>query len=139
LAAWEKLSLKPDLLLIHGQGNACPRGIGQASHVGLWINMPNLGVAKTLLCGCRTKPGLQVGEYTQLLDENQSKHVIGAVLRTQVNCRPVYVSAGHLIDLQHSIAFALACCQGYRLPELVRAAHRIASGADLPLKNEHKN
>jgi deoxyribonuclease V len=129
LAAWKKLTLKPDLLLIHGQGTAHPRGIGLASHVGLWINLPTIGVAKTHLYGCQTEPGLQVGDFTELLDEHNRKNVIGAALQTQVNSRPVYVSAGHLIDLQHSIAFVLACCRGYRMPEPVRLAHQVANSS----------
>jgi deoxyribonuclease V len=127
LTAWERLKDKPDLILIHGHGTAHPRGLGLASHIGLWLNIPTIGVAKTRLYGNHSELGSQLGEWSELMDEGDSKHVIGAVLRTQVNIKPVYVSPGHLIDLQHSIEFVLACCRGYRLPEPIRAAHETAS------------
>lgn len=126
LAAWEKLTLKPDLILIHGHGIAHPRGLGLASHVGLWLNLPTIGTAKTRLYGCHSEAGSQVGEWSELLDEGDPKHVIGAVLRTQVNTKPVYVSQGHLIDLPHSVKFVMVCCRGYRMPEPIHAAHNIA-------------
>jgi deoxyribonuclease V len=127
LTAWGQLPSKPDLIMFHGHGIAHPRGMGLASHLGLWLDIQTIGVAKTHLYGYQSEPGLQVGEYTKLLDERNHKSIIGAVLRTRLNTRPIYVSAGHLIDLQHSIAFVLACCREHRMPEPIRAAHQVAS------------
>lgn len=126
LAAWEKLVDKPDLLLIHGHGTAHPRYIGLASHIGLWLNIPSIGIAKTLLFGCMSEPGSKVGEWTALMDEHATRHTIGASLRTRIASRPVYVSPGHLIDLDHSIKFVLASSCGCRMPEPIRCAHQAA-------------
>ncbi len=75
LAAWEKLKLKPDLILIHGHGTAHPRGLGLASHVGLWLNLPTIGVAKTRLYGSHSEPSSHLGEWSELLDEGVPKRV----------------------------------------------------------------
>jgi deoxyribonuclease V len=127
LAAWERLKHKPDLLLIHGHGTAHPRRFGLASHIGLWLNLPTIGIAKTRLYGFQAEVGPQVGDWSRLLDEKESDHVIGAVLRTCENANPIYVSPGHLIDLEHSTEFVLACSRGCRMPEPLRAAHLAAS------------
>lgn len=127
LAAWEKLKLKPDLLLIHGHGIAHPRGIGLASHIGLWLNLPTIGIAKTRLYGTHAEVGPQMGDWSELLDEKEPGLVMGAVLRTCESARPIYVSPGHLIDLEHAIAFVLACTRGCRMPEPLRAAHQAAA------------
>ena len=138
LTAWQKLQFKPDLLLIHGHGTAHPRGIGLAAHVGLWVNIPSIGVAKTRLYGCPSEPGLKAGEWTKLVDEHNSRQVIGAIVRTQADTKPIYVSAGHLIDLQHSIDFALACCRQHRMPEPLRDAHQAASNIKAKLNPDHQ-
>jgi deoxyribonuclease V len=132
LNAWQKLSLYPDLLLVHAHGIAHPRGMGLASHVGLWLNIPIIGVAKTLLYGCESDVSKSVGDWTELLDEHHSKRVIGAVLRTCDSAKPVYVSAGHMIDLKHSVAFVLACCRDHRLPEPIRFAQQALSAFKKP-------
>jgi deoxyribonuclease V len=126
LAAWERLKLKPDLLLIHGHGTAHPRRVGLASHIGLWLNLPTIGIAKTRLYGFHAEVGPRVGDWSELVDEKETEQVIGAVLRTCENTKPIYVSPGHLIDLEHSIEFVLACTQGCRMPEPLRAAHQAA-------------
>ncbi len=127
LNAWQKITNKPDLLLIQAHGIAHPRGVGMASHVGLWLNIPTVGVAKTLLYGCESDVNIKAGDWTKLLDEHNSRRIIGAVLRTCDSAKPVYVSAGHLIDLPHSIAFVLPCCRDRRLPEPIRSAQQAAS------------
>jgi deoxyribonuclease V len=127
LDAWENLDEKPDLLLIHGHGIAHPRGIGLASHIGLWLNVPSIGVAKTVLYGCPVEPGLQVGDWTPLRDERDARRTIGAALRTCPDAKPVYVSPGHLIDLHHSIEFVLATTRGCRMAEPIRLAHQVAA------------
>jgi deoxyribonuclease V len=131
LAAWERLQRKPDLLLFDGQGIAHPRGFGLAAHVGLWLERPSIGVAKTRLYGEHAEPGRLKGETAELRSPTQPGSVIGAVVRTRTNVKPVYVSPGHLMDVAHAIQFTLGCCGRYRLPETTRWAHRVAGGASL--------
>lgn len=128
LSAWKKLEIKPDLLMFDGQGIAHPRGFGIASHIGLWIGRPTVGVAKSRLYGIHAIPGQRRGEYAELFDEHNRTRVIGLVLRTRTNVKPVYVSPGHLIDIQHSLDIILKWCTKYRLPEPTRWAHRVAGG-----------
>ncbi len=134
LAAWDKLQLKPDLILFDGQGIAHPRGIGIASQMGLWLERPTIGVAKSRLYGHHATPGSQRGEWAELRDERDPKRIIGAVLRTREGANPLYISPGHLIDLPTSIEFVLRCCTKYRLPEPTRWAHRVADGERLPVE-----
>jgi deoxyribonuclease V len=128
LAAWKKLPLKPDLLLFDGQGVAHPRGFGIASHLGLWLDTPAIGVAKSRLYGQHAPVGARRGDWSTLGDEGDPQRTIGAVLRTREKTKPLYVSPGHLIDLEHALAFVLACCCGSRLPEPLRQAHRLSAG-----------
>jgi len=132
LAAWEKLRTKPDLVMFDGQGIAHPRGIGIASQMGLWLERPAIGVAKSRLYGRHATPGPKRGDLAKLYDEREPSRVIGAVLRTKENTNPLYVSPGHLVDLPHSVEFVLKCCAQYRLPEPTRWAHRVAGGEKLP-------
>jgi len=125
LRACQELEIIPDLFLVDGQGIAHPRRIGLASHLGLFLDVPTIGCAKSRLCGSHTTPGVEPGEYAELVDGDE---VIGAVLRTKVGVKPVYVSIGHKIDLPTAIHWVLACCKGYRLPEPVRLAHQAAGG-----------
>ncbi len=131
LGAWEKLRGKPDLLLFDGQGIAHPRGMGLAAHMGLWLDRPSLGVAKSRLYGMHEPPGPTKGEIADLIDEKDPERILGAVLRTRTDVKPVFVSPGHRIDVGHAVAFTLACCTRYRLPETTRWAHRVAGGAQL--------
>ena len=130
LAAWSKLQNKPDLLMFDGQGIAHPRGIGIASHMGLWLERPSIGVAKSRLYGLHAEVGPKPGDRTQLLDKNTN--VIGAVIRTREKSNPLYISPGHLMDVEHAVEFVLACSTGYRLPEPTRWAHKVAGGETLP-------
>ena len=132
LAAWERLETRPDLLLFDGQGIAHPRGIGLAAHLGLWLGCPSIGVAKTWLYGEHDEPGRLRGEFSELRSPHEAGAVIGAVVRTRTNVKPVYVSPGHMIDVPHAVEYALGCCTRYRLPETTRWAHRVAGGARLP-------
>lgn len=129
LAAWQKLSITPDLLLVDGHGIAHPRRFGIASHLGLLLDTPTIGCAKSRLCGTCEDPGAEVGSYAELVDGND---VIGVALRTKVNTTPVYVSIGHKVDLRSAIEWTLKCCQSHRLPEPSRLAHLIASGKKPP-------
>ena len=130
LAAWGKLQNKPDLLMFDGQGIAHPRGIGIASHMGLWLERPTIGVAKSRLYGIHTEVGLSRGDRADLLDKDTN--VIGTVLRTREKTNVLYVSPGHLINVEHATQFVLNCVAGYRLPEPTRWAHKVAGGEKLP-------
>lgn len=136
LAAWEKLSTQPDLLMFDGQGIAHPRGIGIASMMGLWLERPTIGVAKSRLYGQYTEPGLNPGDRAELFDPHQPNRVIGAVLRTRTNARPLFVSPGHQIDVEQAVSFVLHCGRGYRLPEPTRWAHLLAGGRPFPPQTE---
>jgi len=125
LAACRKLSLTPDLIIVDGQGVAHPRRLGLASHLGLFLDIPTIGCAKSRLCGMHKVPGEDPGSYTDLMDNGE---VIGAVLRTKTGIKPVYVSTGHKISLENAIYWIMQCCRGYRLPEPTRLAHLAAGG-----------
>ncbi len=125
LSALEKLTITPDLILVDGQGIAHPRRFGLASHLGLFLDTPTIGCAKSLLCGSHDVPGDEPGEYAEIKDKGD---IIGAALRTKQGVKPVYVSVGHKINLQTAINQVLNCCRGYRLPEPTRLAHLAAGG-----------
>jgi deoxyribonuclease V len=125
LAACAKLSITPDLFLVDGQGIAHPRRLGLASHLGLFLDRPTIGCAKSRLCGSHGTPDEAAGSYAELKDNNET---IGAVLRTKAGTNPIYVSIGHKVDLDAAILWALQCCRGYRLPEPTRLAHLAAGG-----------
>jgi deoxyribonuclease V len=125
LAACEKLEITPDLILVDGQGVAHPRRLGLASHLGLFLDTPTIGCAKSRLCGRHFEPAREAGSHAELVDKEE---VIGAVLRTKDEVNPIYVSIGHRVDLEGAIHWAMQCCQGYRLPEPTRLAHLAAGG-----------
>ncbi len=131
LAACERLSVTPDLVLVDGQGIAHPRRFGLASHLGLFLDTPTIGCAKSLLCGSHEEPGVEPGSYAEIRDKGET---IGAALRTKPGTKPVYVSIGHKIDLQTAIYWVMKCCRGYRLPEPTRLAHIVAEGNVRPEK-----
>lgn len=124
LAALERLSAAPGVIMFDGQGLAHPRGLGIASHLGLFLERPTLGVAKKLLTGEYIPPGPEPGDASPLMQQQQQ---IGTVLRTKHRVKPVFVSPGHLIDFDTATRLVLACCRGYRLPEPTRRAHLIAN------------
>jgi len=125
LAACEKVTVTPDLILVDGQGIAHPRRMGLASHLGLLLNTPTIGCAKSLLCGRHEMPDEEPGSFAEIIDWGET---IGAALRTKTGTKPIYVSIGHKIDLQTAIHWVLECCRGYRLPEPTRLAHLAAEG-----------
>ncbi len=114
-----------DLLLVDGQGLAHPRRFGLACHLGLLLDAPAIGVAKSRLLGEHGPLGEAAGSRADLLDAGE---VVGGVLRTRVGVKPVYVSIGHRIRLPEAEAWVLRCCRGYRLPEPTRLAHQAAAG-----------
>ena len=125
LDALERLREPPDLLLCDGQGIAHPRRFGIACHLGLLVDIPSIGVAKSRLCGTHEEPPNQRGAWTPLWAKGE---IIGAALRTRIGVRPLYVSPGHRTSLETAIACVMRCCTRYRLPETTRYAHRLASG-----------
>ncbi len=129
LAACQQLTITPDLILVDGQGIAHPRRLGLAAHLGLFLKIPTIGCAKSLLCGRHQAPGTEPGSYAELADRGE---VIGAVLRTKPGVKPVYVSIGHRVDLPAAIYWVMQCCHGYRLPEPTRLAHLAAGGNRQP-------
>ena len=130
LAALEKLATEPDLFIFDAQGLAHPRRMGLASHIGVIIDRPSIGCAKSRLCGTHHQPGPERGSYVHLYDDDE---VIGAVVRTRTGVKPLYVSIGHRIDLESAIEYVLGCCRNHRLPETTRYAHRVAGGERLQI------
>lgn len=133
LAAWEKVQHKPEVVMFDGQGIAHPRGIGIAAQMGLWIERPTIGVAKSRLYGRHESVGPRRGDRVDLHDERDPAQVIGAVLRTRESTNPLYISPGHLIDVPHAVDLVLRCVTTFRLPEPTRWAHKFAAGERLPL------
>ena len=123
LAAFERLHHTPDLIFYDGQGYAHPRRIGIASHLGLLLDRPTIGIAKSLLVGEYREPPAKIGRSTPLVD-GKSGEVIGAALRTRQGTRPVFVSQGHRISLKRAVELTLAVSDGYRLPRPTRDADR---------------
>jgi len=133
LAACEGISVTPDLVLVDGQGIAHPRRFGLASHLGLFLDMPTIGCAKSRLCGRHQEPGDNPGSYAEVVDGGET---IGVALRTKAGVKPVYVSIGHKVDLESAIYWVMKCCRGYRLPEPCRLAHLASIGEKLAREAE---
>jgi|GraSoiStandDraft_4_1057263.scaffolds.fasta_scaffold880656_1 deoxyribonuclease V len=129
LAALASLETSPDLIVVDGHGRAHPRRFGIACHLGVLLDRPTIGCAKSILVGHADEPGPVPGDWTPLVHRDE---VIGAVLRTRVNVKPVYVSVGHKVSLETAIATIVACLRGYRLPEPTRLADRLASQRGVP-------
>lgn len=119
LKAVARLTSSWDVVLVDGQGFAHPRRFGLACHLGLWLNCPTVGVGKTVLTGRYQEPAPERGSTAPLLDNGE---VVGIVLRTQTNVKPVFVSVGHLVDLPSTVQLCLNCTTRYRLPEPIRQA-----------------
>jgi deoxyribonuclease V len=127
LDALTRLSVRPDLLLCDGQGIAHPRRFGIASHCGVLTDWPSIGVAKSLLTGFHAEVPEARGAWVPI---KQRDEIIGAVLRTRVKVKPVYISIGHKISLDSAIDYVMRCTTRYRLPETTRLADRLASRKD---------
>ncbi len=120
LEALKKIKIEPDVILFDGQGIAHPRRMGIATHLGLFLDKPTIGCAKSRLSGKYTSVGEEKGDYTLL---KEGEEILGAVLRTRRKVKPIFVSPGHKIDLSNSIEIVLKCIVKYRLPLPVREAH----------------
>ncbi|MDX5510615.1 MAG: deoxyribonuclease V, partial [Hymenobacteraceae bacterium] len=117
IKAYEKLQQKPDLIMVDGHGIAHPRRLGIASQLGVLLNKPSMGVAKKVLCGKYEEPAPEKGNFTPLVHKEE---IIANILRTKDNVKPVFVSPGHLMDLETATEIALLTAVKYRLPEPTR-------------------
>ena len=128
LEALGRLPAAPDLILCDGHGYAHPRRFGLACHLGLWLDTPTIGVAKSRLTGSHDEPGPAKGDVAWLLagKGDRPRERLGAVLRTRERVKPVFVSAGHRILLRTALALTLACATRYRLPEPTRLADKLS-------------
>ena len=124
IAAVRALPRGPDLLICDGQGLAHPRRLGLASHVGLWLDLPTIGVAKSRLCGEHRPVGRGRGRRARLRHRSQT---VGSVLRTRTGVKPVYVSVGHRVALPQAVSWTLRAARRFRLPEPTRQAHLLVS------------
>lgn len=120
LEAWEKLQNVPDVLVCDGHGIAHPRRLGIAAHAGLWLNLPTIGCAKSVLVGKYEEPAITRGSRSPMQHYGE---IIGTALRTKNKVKPVYVSPGNLCDMESAVELLLRCDTGYRLPEPTRQAH----------------
>jgi len=124
LRALRRLKTDLDLIFCDGQGIAHPRGLGIASHLGLLLDKPTIGCAKTRLVGEFSEVGEEKGRFTHLW---YNGHVVGEVVRTRRGVKPLFVSPGHKITIEESVNMVLGCCLKYRLPEPTRQAHLLVS------------
>jgi len=120
LAAIRKLKTEPDVFMFDAHGLAHPRRLGLAAHVGLLLDRPAIGCAKSLLCGKYQEPPATPGKFAPLIHEDE---LVGAILRTRKGVKPVYVSVGHRVSLQDAVDVVLASVTRYRIPEPTRQAH----------------
>jgi deoxyribonuclease V len=123
LDAISSLRARPDLLMCDGQGYAHPRRLGLASHLGVYLDMPSIGCAKSRLIGSYDEPGSSKGSVSPLTDHGET---IGMVLRSKTGTRPLFISIGHMIDLATAVLLVNQCLRGYRLPEPTRLADKLS-------------
>ncbi len=129
LAVLPQVEITPDLILCDGQGFAHPRRLGLASHLGVLLDIPTIGVAKSRFIGQHESVPLTKGSWQPLIDNEE---IIGAVLRSRTKVKPIYVSIGHKISLPTALKYVMGCLTKYRLPETTRWADKLASN-----KNHH--
>jgi deoxyribonuclease V len=128
MAAWKILRQKPDVLMVDGIGIAHPRRIGIASHLGVLLDIPTLGCAKSVLTGTYEMPGREAGSVSALTD-SRTGEAIGAAVRTKDGVNPVFVSPGHRMTIEEGVRLVLETTRGYRLPEPTRQAHMAVNEA----------
>lgn len=119
--AFRCLKYEPDVFIFDGMGRIHPRRIGIASHLGLWLNKPTIGCGKTYMLGELIEPPVERGSYSELRDRGE---LVGVTLRTKTNVKPVFISVGHLCNLDFAVELVMRCTTKYRLPEPIRAAHQ---------------
>ena len=121
IKTWKRLHSEPEVVFFDGQGTAHPRGLGLASHMGLFLERPTIGVAKSKLYGEADGMPEKLGEWFAL--RNPEKNVIGSVLCTKKETKPLYISPGHLITLEDTMRLVMSCLNGFKIPEPTRQAH----------------
>ncbi len=126
LAALRKLKTVPQVMLCDAQGLAHPRRLGLACHLGLWLGLPTVGCAKSRLCGEYREPDAARGCKSELRHNDE---LVGSVLRTRANVKPLFISPGYLCDQKSAVRLTLAAGTRYRLPEPTRLAHRLVTEA----------
>ena len=124
LTVWEQLDHKPDVILFDAHGIAHPRRFGLACHLGVILDIPSIGCAKSVLVGSYSEPGTKAGEFSLLVDKGEE---VGAAVRTKDGIGPVFVTIGHRVDLPSAIKLTLDCVKGYRVPEPTRQAHFVVN------------
>lgn len=122
--AFSQLQCLPGIVIFDGQGVAHPRGMGLAAHMGVLLDIPSIGCAKSRLVGEHSPPGVAPGDWSALYVKGQ---MVGAVLRTKRGVKPVFVSPGHRLGVETSIRVVMETCEGYRMPEPLRRAHQLVN------------
>ncbi len=125
LKSLTQLKIIPDVFIVDGHGRSHPRRMGIACHLGVLMDLPTIGCAKSILYGKADEPADRVGAQSPVRDDTD---LLGAAVRTRKGVRPIYVSIGHRVSLDRAVDIVLQCCKGYRLPETTRYAHRVAGG-----------
>lgn len=127
IEAFTRLAGVPDVAIFDGQGIAHPRGLGLASHLGLWLGIPTIGCAKSRLVGRHAEPGVEAGSSAELkyAAGGGGEKTVGACLRTRRAVKPVYISPGHLIGIEATLKIVMRCTDGVRIPKPTRLADRI--------------
>lgn len=132
LVAFSRLRIRPELVLCDGQGLAHPRQLGLACHVGLWLGLPTIGCAKSRLCGEFDEPDGSRGDWQPLRLRGE---IVGGVLRTRDRVKPMFISPGHLCDVESAVRIALDCATRYRMPEPTRLADQAVNAARRAAEN----
>lgn len=132
LRALEQIDTEPTVIIVDGHGRAHPRRMGIACSLGVLLERPTIGCAKSILVGQAEEPPQEVGAWTPLIHRGE---VVGAAVRTRPMVTPVYVTIGNRVSLERAIDIVLKSCKGYRLPETTRYAHRVAGGEKLSLSS----
>lgn len=120
LSAWEQLDVEPEVIVFDGQGIAHPRRLGIAAHMGLLLDRPTIGCAKSILTGKFQEPKIEAGSSSPLMDKGEE---IGVALRTKKKAKPVFISPGHKMDTESAVRIIMKTVAGYRIPEPTRQAH----------------
>lgn len=127
VAAWASLPVRPDLLLVDGHGRAHPRRCGIATHLGVLLDVPAIGVAKSILCGTIDgELGAEPGATAPLVDRGE---IVAMAVRTRARATPVYVGTGHRVSIETAVRLVLSLTEGRRLPLPIRLAHDAANAA----------